>query len=187
MHAGNRSREFKGGKSVFVPRWLVAVVSVSFLTLATWSFLLAAGRNPLPFPDPGSRIFSAASPEAKDAVVALLASHGLRERFRFDTGGVLRSILWDGTIINYSSPDVLDKLARASSSIGLVASDPVASATRAAEFLRGRGFDADVVSDAEPELPIAFVVTNAMPGTVINFRKHVIHLPRPQPVPKSSS
>ena len=34
-------------------------------------------------------------------------------------------------------------------------------------------------------VPIAFVVTSAMPGTVINFRKHVIHLPRPQPAPKT--
>lgn len=40
-----------------------------------------------------------------------------------------------------------------------------------------------VVLDAEPELPIAFVVTDAMPGTVINFRRHVVHLPRPQPAP----
>ena len=33
--------------------------------------------------------------------------------------------------------------------------------------------------DAEPELPIAFVVTDAFTGTVLNFRKHVVHLPRP--------
>ena len=40
-----------------------------------------------------------------------------------------------------------------------------------------------VVLDAEPGLPIAFVVSDAMPGTVLNFRRHVIHLPKPQPVP----
>jgi hypothetical protein len=38
----------------------------------------------------------------------------------------------------------------------------------ALELVRAR-----VVLDADPELPIAFVVTDAMIGTVINFRKHV--------------
>lgn len=173
-------------KGMFVPKWLIAVVLLVFVAFASWSYLLAVGRNPLPFPDHGSRIFSAPTPEAKDAVVALLARHGLKERFQFNTNGVLRSIMWDGTIINQSSPDVLKKLDYAVASIGLVADDPAVSANRAAEFLRSRGFEAKVVLDAEPELPIAFVVTNAMSGTVLNFRKHVVHLPRPQSVGKAS-
>ncbi len=74
------------------------------------------------------------------------------------------------------------KLDAASSCIGLVAKDPDASAQAAAAFLVSRGFAARVVADVEPELPIAFVVTDAMPGTALNFRKHMIHLPRPQPV-----
>lgn len=169
---------------MFIPMWLVAIAGVVLIGLAGWSFLLATERNPLPFPDRGSRIFSAASADAKDAVVALLATHGLRERFQFNTGGVLRSILWDGTIINHASPETLEKLDFAVASIGLVATDPQASADEAATFLRTRGFQARVVLDAEPELPIAFVVSDAMPGTVINFRRHVIHLPRPQPAGK---
>jgi hypothetical protein len=36
------------------------------------------------------------------------------------------------------------------------------------------------VLDAEPELPIAFVVTDAMVGTVINFRKHITQMPTPK-------
>ena len=168
---------------MFVPTWLLVVAGIFILGPAAWSFLLATGRNPLPFPDFGSRIFSAASAEAKETVVALLAKHGVRERFQFNTGGVLRSIMWDGTIINHSSPDVLEKLGSATASIGLVSNEPEASANHAAEFLRSRGFQAKVVLDAEPELPIAFVVSDAMPNTVINFRKHVIHLPRPQRAP----
>ncbi|MCM2257501.1 MAG: hypothetical protein NDJ94_17835 [Vicinamibacteria bacterium] len=108
--------------------------------------------NPLPFPDPGSRIFSASSPEAKAAVVALLAEH-----------------------------DVMEKLRTPSASIGMVATDPERSARDAVAFVESRGFQATVVMDAEPDLPIAFVVTDAMVGTVFNFRRHVIHLPRPQP------
>ena len=163
---------------MFVPIWLLVVACLFIAGISTWSFLLATGRNPLPFPDRGSRIFAAPSAEAKDAVVALLAMHGLKERFRMDTDEVRRSILWDGTIINHSSAEVIRKLGAAAACIGLVADDP-ASAKTAAEFLRTRGFTADVVLDAEPELPIAFVVTNAMTGTALNFRKHVIHMPRP--------
>lgn len=167
---------------MFLPIWLIVLACLFFAVLAIWTYLLASGRNPLPFPDRGSRIFSTPSPEAKDAVVALLARHGITERFQANSSGILRSILWDGTIINQAPPDVLQKLGHASASIGLVADDPEASANDAAEFLRSRGFEANVVLDAEPELPIAFVVTNATSGTVLNFRKHMIHLPRPQPV-----
>ncbi len=167
---------------MFIPKLLLAVFVFLFVVLAVWTFLLASGRNPLPFPDNGSRIFSAASPQAKDAVVALLAQHGVNARFEFDTADVSRSIMWDGTIINHSAAAITQKLGSATSSIGLVADNPGVSAEQAAGFLRARGFEARVVLDAEPELPIAFVVTNAMPGTVLNFRKHVIHLPKPQPV-----
>lgn len=167
---------------MFLPMWFIVLAVVAFALLAVWTGLLATGRNPLPFPDRGSRIFTTPSPEAKDAVVALMARHGLRERFQADSSGILRSILWDGTIINHSPADVLGKLGQASASIGLVSDDPVASANDAAGFLRSRGFEARVVLDAEPALPIAFVVTNAMSGTVLNFRKHVIHMPRPQAI-----
>ena len=167
---------------MFIPLWVLAVTGLLIVALVAWSVLLATGRNPLPFPDPGSRIFAAQSPEAKDAIVALLTTHGLKERFWFNTVGVQRSIMWDDTIINSSSAEVSQKLGSATSSIGLVSGDPSASANRAAEFLRSKGFTAKVILDAEPELPIAFVLTDAMPGTALNFRKHVIHLPKPQPV-----
>ena len=167
---------------MFIPQWLLAVVALLIIGLVIWTCSLVAGRNPLPFPDHGSRIFAAASPQAKDVVVSLLAQHGAPPRFEFNTHGVQRTILWDDTIINYSSPATVEKLGSATSSIGLVADNPAASAEQAAAFLRGKGFQARVVLDAEPELPIAFVVTDALPGTVLNFRKHVIHLPRPQPV-----
>ena len=167
---------------MFIPLWVIAVFVTAFVGAAAWLVTFLRGRNPLPFPDGGSRIFTTPSAEAKAAVIALLRQHGLRERFQFNSAGVLRSILWDGTIINTPDAAVLTKLNHPAASIGLVADDPIASATAAAAFLKARGFGAEIVLDAEPELPIAFVVTDAFTGTVLNFRKHVIQLPRPTPV-----
>ena len=165
---------------MFIPKWALLLIGLFMAGLIVWTVLLTLGRNPLPFPDNGSRIFSAASGEGKNAIVELLAIHGIKERFQADTGGVRRSIMWDGTIINLPSPEVAQKLNSPAASIGLVADDPIASANEAANFLRSKGFKAEVVLDAEPELPIAFVLTDAMTGTVINFRKHLIHMPPPQ-------
>ena len=123
--------------------------------LGTWCVLIVAGRNPFPFPDVGSRIFSASSPAAKATIVELLAQHGVRERFQADSGGVLRSIMWDGTIINYPDTAVVRRLGLAAASIGLVADDPAAAEHAAAAFLTARGFSAEVVLDLEPGLPIA--------------------------------
>jgi hypothetical protein len=164
---------------MFVPKWLIALVLLVLIGMVAWCVAVLRGRNPLPFPDNGSRIFAASSKEAKAAVVELLAQHGVHERFQVNTEGVARSIMWDGTIVNFSSPEVAAKLKSPAAGIGLVADDPPAAANAAAEFLRARGFHAQVVLDAEPGLPIAFVLTDALHGSVINFRKHVIHMPRP--------
>lgn len=167
---------------MYVPLWLLAPLLLVFAAAQAWLVLLLRGRNPLPFPDHGSRIFVTPAPQAREAVVELLARHGMGERFRVDSSGIQRSILWDGTIINYTPPSVLDRLGQAVAGIGVLVDDPEASAQAAAGFLRSRGFQARVVLDAEPRLPIAFVITNATHGTAINFRRHVRHLPRPRPL-----
>lgn len=166
---------------MYLPMWMLVVLLVLLGGTTLWLSLMLAGRNPLPFPDGGSRIFTAATPAAKAVILDLLAQYGVRERFQVNTTGVLRSIMWDGTIINCPDPEVTRRLGSPSASIGLVSDDPAQSAAEAAAFLAKRGFGAEVVLDAEPDLPIAFVVTNAFTGTVLNFRKHVIHMPRPQP------
>lgn len=166
---------------MFLPLWLLCFLGATWLLLAAFAWLAIRGRNPLPFPDNGSRIFAASSPEAKSALVALLERHGIKERFRFDSSGILRSIFWDGTIVNWSPPEVVDKLDGAKACIGLVAADPPTAANEAAGYLRSRGFSARVVSGVEPLLPIAFVLTDALSGAAINFRPHVTKLPRPTP------
>lgn len=162
---------------MFVPVWLLVVVAL----LLVWLGFTAFGRNLLPFPDNGSRIFAARSHAAQDAIVAILARHGVRQRFRGDTAGVRRAIMWDGmTLVTCPEPWVLEKLGGAGGSIGLVVDDPVQRAIEAADFLRARGFSAEVVTDAEPEIPICFVVTDALVSTALNFRRHAVRFPMPQ-------
>ena len=163
---------------MFVPLWIL----VPALLFILWALFAVNGRNLLPFPDPGSRIFAASSPAAQDAVVTLLERHGLKQRFWGITPGVRRAILWDWTIISSPSPAVLAKVDGASSSIGLVVDDPRRRAEEAALFLQSRGFAARVVPDAEPEIPICFLVTDALPGTTLNFRRHAVRFPTPQPL-----
>lgn len=164
---------------MFIPLWALVAIAIVIALFSAWAIAAVNGRNPLPFPDRGSRIFAASSAEAKDALVELLTRHGMRERFQVDSSGIRRSVMWDGTIINVSPDVVRQRLNGASSCIGLVSEDPTRDANAAAGFLQARGFDARVVTDAEPNLPIAFVVTNAFAGTAINFRKHVTKMPRP--------
>jgi hypothetical protein len=76
--------------------------------------------------------FSAATPAAKAVIIDLLAQHGLHERFQVNTKGVLRSIMWDGTIISCPDPEVTRRLGSPTTSIGLVSSDPAKSAASAA-------------------------------------------------------
>ncbi len=165
---------------MFIPKWFLVMALLVFLALSGWTALMIAGRNPLPFPDNGSRIFAAKSPEAKTVLVELLAQHGVNERFKADSGGVLRSIMWDGTIINFSSPEIITKLGDASACIGLVSDDPKADAEKAALFLKERGFSAEVVYEIEPGLPIVFVLTDALSGSVLNFRPHLMNMPVPE-------
>ena len=163
---------------MFVPKWLLILTLIMVALVLTWAVLAASGRNPLPFPDPGSRIFATSSVPAKEAVVALLEQHGGKERLQANSASVQRSIMMDGTIINHSSPEVMQKVGGAGACIGLVADDPAAAASDAAQFLQARGFSARVVLDVEPDMPVAFVLTDALTGSCINFRRHAIHMMR---------
>ena len=164
---------------MYIPKWLMGLVVVIIAGFVIWTTLLLTGRNPLPFPDFGSRIYSASSPEAKEAVVEILRRHGIHERFQVNTEGVLRSIMMDGTIINHPTPDVLERVGGAPACIGLVSNDPEASANEAAALLQQAGFTGNVVLDVEPGLPIAFVLTDALNGSCLNFRPHVTQMPQP--------
>lgn len=150
--------------------------------MLVWALFAANGRNLLPVPDPGSRLFAARSVAAQEAILAIVERHGPKQRYWGITPGVRRAILWDWTLITVPSAETLAKVNGAAGSIGLVADDPTRRAQEAAAFLRAQGFSADVVTDAEPELPIVFVVTDALVGTTLNFRRHAVRFPFPQPL-----
>jgi hypothetical protein len=75
-----------------VPLWLGVPALVIVLLMVAWCALILAGRNPLPFPDVGSRIFSAASPAAK----ATILEPGLPIAF-------VVSNVFAGTVLNFRS------------------------------------------------------------------------------------
>ena len=163
-----------------IPKWAIALNVIAVALLAAWAAALSFGKNPLPCPDPGSRIFAASSAEGKAAIVELLSKHGVDERFEVNSSGILRSIMWDGTIVNHSPDAYMQKIGNSSSAIGLVSDEPLRSAQQAAEFLRVKGFKAEVIESPEPGMPVHFVITDAMLGTALNFRPSVTQMPAPE-------
>lgn len=149
---------------------------MSTLLLALWAFALAYDRNPLPFPDRDYQVFSASSAEALVAMEEVMASLGQRARFRVDSPNVQRTIFASGTIINQPDPGMLEVLGPHGAALGFVVEDPDATARQVAAQLQHRGFQAASLHDAEPGLPIAFVRTDALSGSVLVFRKHMLRM-----------
>ena len=166
----------KKGRSIQVPLSLVILVPLATLLLALWTFALAHDRNPLPFPARDYQVFSTSSAEAQVAMEEVMMSLGQRPRFRADSPNVQRTIFASGTIINQPEPHMLASLGSPSAALGLVVDDPDATARQVAKHLQGRGFQAASIHGAEPGLPIAFVRTNALSGSVLVFRKHVLRM-----------
>lgn len=161
---------------MFIPLWLLAAALVLVLLVGAWSVAVAMGRNPLPFPDPNYAVFTTPSPGAQAAVIELMRRNGVPPRFRADGPRVDRAILWDGTIINRPHKDFPAHLRESGAAIGLVARDPVVAAQAAVTLLRGRGFQADLLEGLEPGLPIVFVTTDALTGSVLVFRKPILQM-----------
>lgn len=178
-------------RHVKVPRIVFYPALVAVLLLVAWTTSLARDRNPLPFPDRDYHVFSARSTEALIAIEELMQAHGHVPRFRVDSDDVERTIFSNGTIINHPRAPMLARLGQPSAALGFVVDDPEQAARDAADRLRRNGFTAEVILDAEPGLPITFVATDALSGSVIVFRKHVLKMgqrppawtPRQQPSP----
>lgn len=163
-------------RTVQVPLLLAILVPVATLLLGLWAVALAYDRNPLPFPDRDYQVFSASSPEALVAMEEVMMSLGQRPRFRADSPNVQRTLFASGTIVNQPDPRMHDLLGPHGAALGFVVDDPDATARQVAQQLQGHGFQAASVHGAEPGLPIAFVRTDALSGSVLVFRKHMLKM-----------
>ena len=166
----------KKRRSVQVPLFLVVIVPLVTLLLGLWTLALAYDRNPLPFPDRDYQVFSASSVKALVAMEDVMKSLGQRPRFRADSPNVQRTIFASGTIINQPDPGMRKLLGPHGAALGFVVDDPDATARQVAMQLKRRGFQAASIHNAEPGLPIAFVRTDALSGSVLVFRKHALRM-----------
>ena len=181
--------------ATLVPNVLIFIVVLGVLILIAFLVALFTERNPLPFPDRDYHVFSASSPPALAALERLMQNFGHRPRFRIDTDQVDRTVFSNGTIINHPHSQISEALGKLGGALGFVVSDPNGAARESAQILEAAGFQAEVILDAEPGLPIAFVKTNALISGALVFRKHVLKMgkkppdwtPRPQSPSSSAS
>jgi hypothetical protein len=141
-----------------------------------WAIAVANDRNPLPFPDRHYHVHSVSSTAALVALEDLMREHGNPPRFRADGPGVQRTIFASGSIINQPGTSMFTLLGEPGAALGLVVADPDASARAVAVRFRELGFQAESIHDAEPGLPIAFVRTDALIGSIIVFRKPMLRM-----------
>lgn len=162
--------------ATLVPNAVIFMAALVALILLAYLVALITDRNPLPFPDRDYHVFSASSPAALVALERLMQDFGHRPRFRIDSEQVDRTVFSNGTIINCPHPAMAAVLGNPGGALGFVVGDPVAAARASARMLEAAGFRADVILDAEPGLPIAFVKTDALISGAMVFRKHVLKM-----------
>lgn len=167
--------------TVQVPSLVFYPALLGVLLLIAWTTSLVRDRNPLPFPDRDYHVFSAKSTLALIALEELMQLHGHVPRFRVDSDEVERTIFSNGTIVNYPREEMLAKLGAPSAALGFVVDEPAQAASETVALFRRHGFTADVILDAEPSLPIAFVTTDALSGSAIVFRKHILEMGQKPP------
>lgn len=167
--------------ATLVPNAVLVIGGVGILLLLAFLTALIKDRNPLPFPDRDYHVFSARSPAALAALERLMQKFGHIPRFRIDSNEVDRTVFSNGTIINRPHPRILATLGTPGGALGFVVKDPDDAARMTAQLLQAAGFEAEVIVDAEPGLPIAFVKTNVLISGAIVFRKHVLKMGKKPP------
>ena len=175
--------------ATLVPNVLILISGVAVLLLIAFLVSLITDRNPLPFPDRDYHVFSASSTSALAVLEQLLQKFGHNPRFRIDSDQVDRTVFSNGTIINHPLPQITATLGKPGGALGFVVGDPDRAARESAQLLQEAGFQAEVILDAEPGLPIAFVKTNALISGALVFRKHVLKMGQKPPAwtPRSNT
>jgi hypothetical protein len=167
--------------ATLVPNVLILISGVAAVLLIAFLVALITDRNPLPFPDRDYHVFSASSRPALVALERLMQQFGSSPRFRIDSDQVDRTVFSNGTIINHPHPQISATLGNPGGGFGVVVSDPDRAARESAQLLQEAGFHAEVILDAEPGLPIAFVKTDALISGALVFRKHVLKMGQKPP------
>ncbi len=167
--------------ATLVPNVVLLLIGLAVLLLVAFLVAMLSDRNPLPFPDRDYHVFSASSLPALVALERLMQLFGHRPRFRIDSDEVERTVFSNGTIINRPHPRISAVLGEPGGALGFVVPDPERAAREAAQLLKAAGFQAAVILDAEPGLPIAFVKTNALISGTLVFRKHVLKMGQKPP------
>lgn len=167
--------------ATLVPNIVILIAALGLLLLITFLVALIKDRNPLPFPDRDYHVFSASSRPALAALERLMQKFGHRPRFRIDSDQVDRTIFSNGTIINHPHPQMSAALGNPGGALGFVVRDQNGAARESAQLLEAAGFHAEVILDAEPGLPIAFVKTNALIGGALVFRRHLLKMGKKPP------
>lgn len=159
-----------------------------FLIILAWAALITVQhiRTRRPFPlDQGFRIFPCKDEGALQLMLGLAERHGLGIKRLINTRAIKRVLLSDGeTVFNViKDPTLIEKMGgRALPGVALVVDDPLRAAWDAIRTFGDYGYSSVVLGELDPDAGpgnLIFVQTDALPGTLLVFRKHIKDMPRP--------
>ena len=160
--------------------WIWAIVATLWAIGATGMHI----RNPLPFPDRGHRAYGVPDEKARQTVVNILQEvTPLRERFTFDSGATHQTLMWDNmTVIHYLDSDIQKARSVSGNGLSVAVDDPMTSAKRAVELLKAQGYQAEILTGINYDLPEGYLVpvtSNAFNDWALVFRRPLIKMPYP--------
>lgn len=101
-------------------------------------------------------------------------------RYRLDSSTVQRTLMADGmTVLNYPLPELHEQMGRPNAALAVKTKDPILAARQAVDYFAQQGFNAVVLGELDSTVPsgaMVFVATDAMPGIMLVFRKHVLKM-----------
>jgi len=161
--------------------WIWAIVATLWAVGATAMHI----RNPLPFPDRGHRAYGVPDEKARQTVVNILQEvTPLRERFTFDSGATHQTLMWDNfTVIHYMDSDIQKAKNVSGNGLSVAVDDPTASAKRAVELLKAQGYQAEILTGINYDLPEGYLVpvtSNAFNDWALVFRRPLVKMPYPK-------
>ena len=164
-----------------IPLWLFLSIVIPLTAFSFLLLFLHFVRNPLPFPDWGNAGFVMPDARSRQAVINLLRKYGLSPDFRVDTDDVSRAIYRSKFpfILDTTSDTAAEKVGKPDSFLAIVDSDPPSAALNAAKYLENLGYSSNHINNPDPSLgegKLSVVTSQAFPGKMIVFRKHILKM-----------